>query len=196
MSIFQLKQSLVDPVDLHGVIKIQFGRDGHRFISTYLTRLDQALIAWGMVTAAIFLIAQLYLLDWHTQAILWSGLSCMAIVISGKLTWFWITTRNQRWIFYSWSALVLVGLCLTDYGIFNGWGVILRHLCALWLGISALGYVVTGIGIQAQALVAIGLVHAGAIPGLTWLPTVQFLLTGFVMSSSLFLLAMFHWEHS
>ncbi|MEM9976015.1 MAG: hypothetical protein AAF808_00140 [Cyanobacteria bacterium P01_D01_bin.2] len=195
MSIFQLKQSLADPVDLHGVIKIQLGQPKHVLISTYLTRLDQALTAWGLVTAIIFLIAQSYLLDWPTQAVVWSVLSCVAIAVSGKLTWFWVTARNQRWIFYGWSMLVIVGLGLTNGGIFSGWGFILRHLCALWLGISALGYMITGIGIKAPALIAIGLVHACTIPGLTLLPRHQFLLTGAVMSVSLWLLAAFHWDH-
>lgn len=195
MPIFQLKQSLIDPVDLHGVIKIQLGPQANAWIATYLTRLDQALIAWGVVTAIIFLIAQSYLIDWQTQAILWSALSCAAIAISGQLTWFWITTRQQRWIFYSWSILVLVGLGLTDYGIFAGAGIILSNLCPLWLSLSALGYITTGIGIQAQALVLIGLVHGLTIPILMWVPTSQFLFTGGVMSASLFLLATFHWEH-
>ena len=195
MSIFQLKQTLVDPVDLHGVIKIQLGQPDHPLISTYLTRLDQALVAWGVLTAIIFLTAHFYLLDWYTQAIVWSGLSCLAIAISGKLTWFWVTTRNQRWILYGWSSLILMGLVLTDYGIFVSWGMVLRHLCALWLGISALGYVITGVGIQAPALILIGAAHIGTIPLLTLLPVPQFLLTGAVMTLSLFSLAAFHWEH-
>lgn len=195
MPIFQLKQSLTDPVDLHGVIKIQLGPQEKNWTVTYLTRLDQALIAWGIVTAMIFLMAQSYLIDWHTQAVLWSVLSCIAIVISGQLTWFWVTTRHQRWIFYSWSMLVLVGLGITDYGIFTGVGLVLRHLCPLWLSLSALGYIITGIGIQAQALILIGLIHWIAIPTLTLVPYSQFLLTGGVMSVSLFLLASFHWEH-
>lgn len=195
MSIFQLKQSLVDPVDLHGVIKIQFGQYNKFWVSTYLTRLDQALIAWGMVTATIFLVAQLYVLDWTIQAIIWSVLSCIVILIAGKLTWFWVSTRNQRWIVYSWSILVMVGLGVTDYGIFGGWNLILGNLCALWLGISAVGYLITGLGIHAQALLLIGLVHVCTIPSLALLPIYQFLVTGSVMSISLFLLAAFHWEH-
>ncbi|MEM7796603.1 MAG: hypothetical protein AAF579_19380 [Cyanobacteria bacterium P01_C01_bin.118] len=195
MSIFQLKQSLIDPVDLHGVIKIQLGPQDNAWITTYLTRLDQALMAWGVITAIIFVIAQSYLIDWPTQAILWSVLSCAAIVISGQLTWFWVTTRHQRWIFYSWSVLVLVGLGITDYGIFTGVGVILRYLCPLWLSLSTLGYIITGIGIQAQALMLIGLIHGFAIPTLMLVPYSQFLLTGGVMSVSLFLLAIFHWDH-
>ncbi|MGD1856257.1 MAG: hypothetical protein ACFB2W_18605 [Leptolyngbyaceae cyanobacterium] len=195
MSIFQLKQSLADPVDLHGVIKIQLGRPTQPFISTYLTRLDQALIVWGLVTAAIFLIADSYYFDWYTQAVVWSVLSCIVTLISGRLTWFWVTTRNQRWIVYSWSLLVIAGLGLTDYSIFSGWGTLLRHLCALWLGISAVGYIITGIGIRAQALIVIGIVHILTIGGLMLLPVSQFLITGMVMSISLFLLAGFHWEH-
>ncbi|MEM9266006.1 MAG: hypothetical protein AAGA46_10830 [Cyanobacteria bacterium P01_F01_bin.13] len=195
MSIFQLKQNLVDPVDLHGVIKIQFGQQDDPLISTYLTRLDQALITWGVMTAIIFLTAQFYLLDWYTQAIIWSVLSCLAIVIAGKLTWFWVTTRNQRWILYAWSILVLIGLGFTDYGIFVGSGMILRHLCVLWLGISALGYVITGIGIRAPALVFMGGVHVCTMPFLALLSVPQFLLTGIIMSVSLFFLAAFHWQH-
>ena len=195
MFIFQLKQSLVDPVDLHGVIKIQFGDSDHALISTYLTRLDQALLAWGIATAAIFLVAQFNLLDWPTQAILWSALSGLVIVISGRLTWFWVTTRNQRWIVYGWSLLVIAGLFLTDYSIWSGWGFVLRHLCALWLALSAMGYTITGIGIKAPALILLGIIHACAIPILTLLPSHQFLLTGIVMSVSLFFLAAFHWEH-
>lgn len=195
MSIFQLKQSLVDPVDLHGVIKIQLGQSNNVLISTYLTRLDQALMAWGLVTAIIFLIAQCHLLDWSTQSVVWSVLSCVAIALSGKLTWFWVTTRNQRWIFYCWSIIVLAGLSLTNGGIFGGWSIVLRSLSALWLGLSALGYLITGFGIKAPALIAIGLIHACTIPSLTLVPQHQFLLTGIIMSVSLWLLAVFHWEH-
>ena len=194
MSIFQLKQSLVDPVDLHGVIKIQFGRSDKK-IFTYFTRLDQALILWGVAIAAVFLVAQCYWLDWFTQARLWSILSCLVLLVSSKLAWFWVTTRNQRWIVYLWSFLVLGGLGLTDYGIFAGWALVLRNLCALWLGLSAVGYVATGIGIHAQALLLTGAVHGIAILGLGLVPAHQFLLTGSVMSVSLFLLAMFHWDH-
>lgn len=195
MSIFQLKKSLVDPVDLHGVIKIQFGNPQNPFISTYLTRLDQALLTWGVATAIIFSVAQFSFLDWHTQAILWSVLSCLIVSISGKLTWFWVTTRKQHWILYGWTLLVITGLCVTDYGIWQGSGLILRHLCALWLAISAIGYGLTGIGIKAPALILLGVVHAFTIPSLTLLPLHQFLLTGSIMSVSLFFLAAFHWDH-
>ena len=195
MSIFQHKQILVDPVDLHGVLCIRFGGQDKSFISTYLTRLDQALILWGVVTAAIFLIAQFYPLDWSLQSIVWSVLSGGAILASGRLTWFWVSTRNQRWILYFWSFLVVVGLCLTDYGIVLGWGIVLGNLCSMWLAISALGYLITGIGIRAWALILMSFVHLCAIPSLMLFPAWQFFLTGVVMSSSLFCLAAFQWEH-
>lgn len=195
MSIFQLKQSLIDPVDLHGVINVKFSQQGKAICLTYLTRLDQALIAWGVITAAIFLIAQFCLIDWYIQAIIWSALSCIAIAISGRLTWFWVTRRNQRWISYGWSLLVIIGLFLTDYSVFTGWSVVLRHLCALWLGLSAVGYTVTGVGMQAQALILMGFLHLCAIPCVILLPVYQFLLTGVVMSISLLCLALFHWDH-
>ena len=195
MSIFQLKQSPLDAVDLHGVIKIQFGQPDKIAISTYLTRLDQALIVWGIVTAIIFGVAQSYRIDWYTQAIVWSVLSVITVGISTRLAWFWVATRNQRWLIYGWSLLVVAGLCLTDYGIFTGWGLLLRHLCGLWLGISAIGYIITGVAIQAQALILTGIIHIGAIPCLTVLPARQFFLTGLVMSFSLWLLAIVKWRH-
>ena len=195
MSFFQFKQNLVDPVDLHGVLRIRLGGQDNIFISTYLTRLDQALILWGVVTAAIFLVAQFYVLDWSFQAIVWSALSGAAILAAGRLTWFWVSTRNQRWILYCWSVLVVVGLSLTDCGIVLGWGIVLGNLCSIWLAISALGYFVTGIGIRARALILMGVVHLCAIPGLKVFPAWQFLLTGLVMSASLLCLAAFQWEH-
>ena len=195
MPIFQLKKKLVDPVDLHGVLHIRLGIHNRTFLSTDLTRLDQALILWGTVTGAIFLIAQSFPIDWRLQAVAWSVLSCVAIGVCGWLTWFWVITRNQRWILYGWSLLVLVGLGLTDYAIFGGSGLLLSHLCLIWLGISALGYVVTGIGMQAPALILIGMVHLCTAAGLPLVPVWNFLLTGVVMSSSLFCLAAFYWEH-
>ena len=195
MSIFQFKQSLVDPVDLHGVLRIRLGDPDNIFFSTYLTRLDQALILWGVVTATIFLAAQFYSLDWFLQSIVWSVLSSVAVLIAGRLTWFWVSTRNQRWILYCWSFLVVVGLYLTDYGIFRSWGIVLGNLCSMWLGISTLGYFVTGLGLRAKALILIGIVHLCAIPSLAIFPAWQFLLTGIVMSASLFCLAAFQWEH-
>lgn len=195
MSIFQLKQTLADPVDLHGVLYLRIGLPNHRGISTYLTRLDQALIIWGIVTAVISGVAQVYPLAWTIQAVLWSVLSCAAILITSSLTWFWVNTRQQRWILYIWSLLILIGLALTDYGIFFGWGLVLVNLCSLWLGLSALGYFATGMRMRAPALIVIAIVHIGAIPLLTVLPTWQFLLTGGVISCSLFCLAAFQWQH-
>ncbi|MBE9065830.1 hypothetical protein IQ260_04100 [Leptolyngbya cf. ectocarpi LEGE 11479] len=195
MSVFRLKQDLVDPVDLHGVLRVRLGSQDNVFVSTYFTRLDQALIVWGVVTAAIFLVAQFCYLDWRIQAIVWSALSCAAILLVGRLAWFWVTTRNQRWILYGWSLLVMAGLVSTGYGILSAWGFLLRNLCSIWLGISAFGYFATGIGMQAQALILIGIVHICAIPILIVLPNWPFLLTGLVMSGSLFCLAVFQWEH-
>ncbi|MBE9068613.1 hypothetical protein IQ260_18365 [Leptolyngbya cf. ectocarpi LEGE 11479] len=195
MSLFQRKQKLVDPVDLHGVIHIPIGQATSGNDSTYLTRLDQALVLWGMASAAIFCVAQFYRIDWSIQATLWSVFSGAVTLIAGQLTWFWVSSRNQRWILYHWSLLILIGLGLTDCSIWMGWGSLLAHLCSLWLGISALGYFVTGIGIQAPALLFLGILHSLVIPILAVLPPWQFLLTGVVISGSLFCLAAFQWQH-
>lgn len=192
MSIFQFKQGLTDLRELEGVIRIPLGIAATPF---YLTRLDQALVVWGLVTAAIFFVAQAYWVDWYTQALVWSALSAAAVALAGQLTWRWVSVRNQRWILYVWSALVVAGLALTDYGIFASWVPVLRNLCSLWLGLSALGYVMTGVGIHAPAMVLMGGIHGGAIALLDLFPRYQFLFTGGVMTASLFCLALFHWEH-
>ena len=195
MSIFRLKQNLTNPVDCHGVWYFKLDLFNQGCASTYLTRLDQALIVWAVAIAAIFFIAQFYPLNWKVQAVVWSILSCIAVWASGKLAWFWVTARQKRWILYCWSCLVLGGLYLTDYGIFTEWGILLVHLCSIWLGISAIGYFATGIGMRAPALSWIGIVHVGAIPILSLFPIYQFLLAGIVMFSSLFCLAAFEWQH-
>lgn len=195
MPIFQLKRVLIDPVDLHGVLYIQWGSKNRTFISTYLTQLDQALAVWGGVTAIIFCVAQFYTLSWTVQMVVWAILSTTAMLVCNRLAWFWVTTRQKRWILYTWSILVLIGLSLSAYGIFAGQGLILGNLCSIWLGVCAIGYFITGVGIQAPALSLMGTIHLGAIPVLTALPSWQFLLTGATMSSCLFCLAAFQWQH-
>lgn len=193
--LFQFKQDMVDPVDLHGAVRIRWGNPAQPFLSTYLTQLDQALLVWGGATAAIFLIAQFYVFSWTLQALIWSALSGVATLISGKLGWFWVTRRQQRWILYTWSFLVLMGLLLTTYGVFAGLPIVLVNLCAIWLVLCAVGYFATGIGIHAPAFLLSGAVHLAVIPALLTFPAWQFFWTGVTMSGCLLCLALLQWQH-
>jgi hypothetical protein len=98
-------------------------------------------------------------------------------------------------VVYFWSLLMLVGMSLTDYGIFRPVGVLVANLCPGWLGLCALGYVLTSIGMQARALALMGLVHLAAIPLLFLFPAWQYCLTGVVLSGSLWILATWQWDH-
>ena len=54
---------------------------------------------------------------------------------------------------------MLGGVPLTDLGIFLGWGQILIHLCDLWLGLSAIGYLCTGLGMRSRTLIISSIIH-------------------------------------
>jgi hypothetical protein len=190
-----LKPSLPNPEELPGILRLRWVRPGRVFLDTYYTRLDQALALWGTITAVIFLTAQFSHLAWTVQAKAWSTLTLVAIPMTFLLTWHWATVRQFRWVIYLWSFLMLLGLCLTDYGIFRGSGIILMNLCSGWLGLCALVYWLTGVGMKARALTLIGFVHLGAIPLLSLISAWQFLLTGTVMAGSLWVLATWQWEH-
>jgi hypothetical protein len=46
---------------------------------------------------------------------------------------------------------MLLGLVLTDLGIFLGWEKVLANLCPLWLGMRSLGYLGTGFAVPSRA---------------------------------------------
>ncbi|NJL88153.1 MAG: hypothetical protein HC886_22820 [Leptolyngbyaceae cyanobacterium SM1_1_3] len=71
----------------------------------------------------------------------------------------------------------------------------LLNLCPLWLGLSALGYLVTAGGMGWRALALTGFYHLGAIAALPLFLIGQFLLTGLVMASSLLFLSVLQWDH-
>ena len=110
------------------------------------------------------------------------------------LAWFWVKVERFRWLIYLWSALVLIGLALTDYGIFMGSGIILSNLCPLWLMLCALGYGAMGLGMRSRTFLMVAALHSLAIPALSLAPAYQFSMTAIVMSSCLFFLAEVQWD--
>ncbi len=193
--IFRFKQPLPNPEELPGILRLRYVTGGQVWLNTYYTRLDQALVIWGGVTAVIFLTAQFSHLSWTVQALVWSILTLSAIPITSWLTWHWARLKQLRWVVILWALLILGGNCLTDYGVFLARGGILSHLCPGWLGLCVLGYWSTSIGMRSRALTLIGLVHLCAIPLLRLIPEEQFFLTGTVMAGSLWVLAAWQWDH-
>ncbi|ACB50652.1 hypothetical protein cce_1302 [Crocosphaera subtropica ATCC 51142] len=192
--LLRFKQKDLDIQDLCGLLKI-YGRIGQKTLFyRFYTRIDQVFLLWGIITAIIFMTAHFFPISWQFQAIIWSVLTLVGSVTMACLTYFWVTVEQLRWIVYLWIGLMVVGLGITDFGIFAGIGVILINLCPLWLGLTAIGYIVMGIGMSSQTFIISGLIHLLGIQLLTYFLQWQFLLTGIIMAGCLLLLAELQWD--
>ena len=192
--LLRFKQKDLDIQDLCGLLKI-YGRIGQKTLFYRLyTRIDQVFLLWGLITGIIFITAHFFPISWHFQAITWSVLTLVGSGVMAYLTHFWVTVEQLRWIVYLWIGLMVVGLGITDVGIFAGIGVILINLCPLWLGLTAIGYMVMGIGMSSQTFMLSGFIHVLGIELLRYFVQWQFLATGFIMASCLFLLAELQWD--
>lgn len=192
--ILRFKQHDLDVQDLCGLLKIS-GRIGEKTLfHRFYTRIDQVFLLWGIITGAIFITAHFFPISWHFQAILWSILTLLGSIIMVSLTRFWVTVEQLRWIVYLWIGLMVVGLAITDIGIFGAIPSILINLCPLWLALTAIGYLVMGIGMSSQTFILTGIVHLLAIPFLSYCVQWQFLVTGLVMMGCLLLLAELQWD--
>ncbi len=193
--VFCFKRALPDLEERRGLIALRGSLPRGGLIETYFTRLDQALMLWGGVTAMIFGMAQFSGWDWRMQALSASVLTLSATLLTVGLTWHWATVKRARWVIGVWSALMVGAIALTDYGIVAGNGAILRHLCTGWLSVCAVGYFATGIGMESRALRYVTLVHLCTVPLARILLPWQFLLTGSVLTLSLWLLGTLQWDH-
>ncbi|WP_026732842.1 hypothetical protein [Fischerella sp. PCC 9605] len=166
-----------------------------KLYSTFYTRIDQAFILWGILLIPMFATAQFFPFSWNLQAVVWSILSMIGTVKMFSWTQYWVKRRHVSWVLYCWVLLMLFGIILTDLGIFFGWGEVLLNLCPLWLGLSALGYLCTGLGVRSRTLIFIGTLHLLAIFILPYLASWQFLSTGALMVFCLLMLAELEWDH-
>jgi hypothetical protein len=192
--IFCRKQQALDIQDLRGLLRINWKIKDRIIFSSLYTRIDQSLIIWGLVTAAIFATAQFLPFSWYLQSIFWSLLTLIATIIMVVMTWFWATVERLIWVIYCWAFLMLAGLLFTDISLFAGWGSALIYLCPLWLFISALGYFCTGLALHSRAFFLIGTIHLLTIEALPYVGGWQFLVTGGVMTISLLFLAELQWD--
>jgi hypothetical protein len=160
----------------------------------FYTRIDQVFILWGLISAAIFITAQFAPISWVIQAGLWSALTLIGTMGMVVLTHFWVKVERLRWVLYFWVILMLTGVVLTDLSIFLSWGPILMRLCPMWMGLSALGYFGTGVGMRSRAFTLASIVHLLGIAVLPYLGGWQFLSTGIVMAASLLMFAGVQWD--
>ena len=192
--IIRRKQHALDFQDRQGLLKLKLQISNKTLFHNIYTRIDQVFVVWGLITAVIFFTAQFAPIDWRTQAAFWSVLTVVGTVGMSVLTYFWVKVERLRWVLYAWIFLMLSGVAITDYGIFYGSGTILMHLCHLWLGLSAVGYFCTGIGLRSRAFIMSGLFHILGIAFLPYCIGWQFLATGLVMTANLLMFAETQWD--
>jgi hypothetical protein len=192
--LLRFKQRHLDIQDLCGLIRIHLKLGHATVFSSFYTRIDQVFLLWGWICGAIFLTAQFFPISWSLQAIVWSALTILGAIGMTGLAWFWVKVEKLAWLIYWWTVLMLVGVALTDYGIFHGCGEILTNLCPLWLAIVAIGYFGMGLGMQSRTFCLTGLIHGLAIGFLPYVGGWQFFTTGMVMGGSLLLLAELQWD--
>jgi hypothetical protein len=192
--IFRRKQEALDVQDRIGAWQIQLKLGKIPLFSTVYTRIDQVFLLWGLLTLIMFAVGQWLPISWDKQAIAWSVLTTIGTVSMISMTHFWAKVESLMWIVYGWAALMLIGLLITNVGIFWHWGTVLMNLCPLWLGLSAIGYGFTGIGLRSRTFLLIAAVHFISIWLLPTIAAWQFLVTGMVMGGSLLLLAQVQWD--
>jgi hypothetical protein len=190
------KPQNIDFAKFPGAWRIRFTIGKNAFYSTFYTKLDQACILWSVISVVIFTTAQFFPLSWRIQAVLWTMLTLFGIWATFDLTLNWLKQEQLKTVLYVWTIVMLVGVVLTDLSIFLGWGKVLIRLCPLWLGLSGLGYILTGLGMRSRTFIFTSLIHFLAILILPYLAAWQFLVTGLVIASSTFLLAEFQWDTS
>lgn len=192
--ILRSKQEELDFQDRQGLLCFNIKIGDKTLISAFYTRIDQVFILWGLITAQIFITAQFAPISWVIQAGLWTVLSLIGMVGMIVLTHFWVKVERLMWLLYCWAILMLIGVALTDFGIFFGCGQLLMRLCPIWLGLIGLGYFCTGIGMRSRAFSIASLIH---FLGIVFLPFVggwQFLTTGLVMTINLLVFAGVQWD--
>jgi hypothetical protein len=192
--VIRRKQEILDVQDLQGLLRIHWQIGDVKLLSNLYTRIDQVFLLWGFITGAIFVTAQFLPLSWTVQAVLWSVLTLAGSLGMALLAWFWVKVERLCWVVYAWIFLMLLGLILTDLGIFLSWVPVLLNLCPLWLGLSAVGYFCTGWGLRSRAFMMAGILHLVGIALLPYSGSWTFATTGLMMAGTLLFLAEVQWD--
>jgi hypothetical protein len=188
------KQVNMDVQKLEGLWQVQFPLGKDRFYSKFYTGLDRACLLWSLLLIPIFGTAQFFPVSWILQAGLGSVFSLVGTAARVSLTYSWVKIERLTWVLYGWVILMLLGLLLTDLGIFLGWEKVFANLCPLWLGMSGIGYLGIGLTVRSCALLAASFFHLSRILILPYTDCWSFLFTGTVMVFSLLVLAELQWD--
>ena len=192
--IFRSKPSELANQDQAGLLRLQWRLGNRILLSRFYTRIDQIFILWGVITGAIFGLAQFCPINWTVQAWLWSSLTGLGILGMVLLAWFWVSVERLRWVICAWAGLMALGLFWTDLGILGGCWPILHYLSPIWLGLSAVGYLLTGIGMRSRAFFVTCGLHLLSIPLLPYTGGWELLSTGLIMAGSLLFLSEVQWD--
>lgn len=192
--ILRRKQDNLDIQDRVGLLRIHLQFGNRTLFSRFYTRIDQVFVLWGLITAVIFGIAQFCPISWTLQAVLWTALTLIGTAGMVIFAWFWVTVEQLRWVVYGWAGLMGLGVLGTDFSILGcGWQL-LPYLCPLWLVLSAVGYLFTGLGMRSRMFLVTCGVHLLSLLLLPYLVGWQFLITGLVMAGSLLFLSEVQWD--
>jgi hypothetical protein len=194
LPLLRRKYSAFEVEDLPGLWRIHWQLGETTVLSTFYTRIDQACLLWGVISVIIFLTAQFTVIDWGMQAVIWSVLTSIGTISTARLVRYCRSVAPIAQLIDVWTWLMMIGIVLTNAGIFLGWAQILTQLCALWLGLSAIGYFWSGWNLRSRAFGLVGLLHLLGIGILPWVGAWQYLMTGILMGLSAILLAEFQWD--
>lgn len=194
LPVLRRKRSAYDIEDLPGLWRVHWQLGSKTLLSTFYTRIDQACLLWGFISAFIFISAQFLPIDWQTQALMWSGLTMIGTAAMVELARYWRKVEPLSQVIDAWVWLMLIGLALTDLSIGFSWGWLMAQLCPLWLGLNAVGYFYTGAKMRSRAFAVVGLVHLLGIAILPYVGIWQFLTTGLLTGISALLLAELQWD--
>lgn len=88
----------------------------------------------------------------------------------------------------------VIRIAADRFSNFSQLGKILANLCPLWLGMSGIGYLGTGLAVRSRTLLAASLFHLLGILILPYTGGLSFLFTGTVLVFSLLVLAELQWD--
>jgi hypothetical protein len=145
------QQLNMDVQELEGLWQVQFPLGKDRFYSKFYTGLERACLLWSLLLIPMFGTAQFFPVSWMLQAGLWSLLCLVGTAAMVSMTYSWVKIEGLTWVLCGWVILMLLGLMLTDLGIFLGWEKVLANLCPLWLGMSGIGYFGAGFAVRSRA---------------------------------------------
>lgn len=188
------KKSALEIAPAPGLLRIHWQIGEFTIHSSFYTKHDQACLLWSLLSGSIFVIAQFLPVSWITQAIFASGVTLVGIAGMIYLTWYLTAERRLAIVLFAWAGLMLLGAIVTDLSILLSWLPVLTHICAFWLSLSTIGYLITAIGMRSRAFFLAALLHLVAIGILPYVASWQPLTTGIVIGCSVYLIAELQWD--